>query len=292
MEAQRPGDAAGDASPARPPANPQGRRRFGPPWPEMPGRRRPETIAPLRVLGALLRLTTTLAALAMVAAATALVTPFFDPGAATMVAKRFRSASAGLILSTLGMRIREAGIRPPGGGLIAANHVSWTDGLALIAATGASFTAFARGWPVVDWLMRSFGTILVPRGRAGGLGPAVKAVAARLADGSTIGVFPEGTTSFGPGVFPIKPAFFQAAVDSGAPVYVAALRYRTLTTEPSPERVAHWVDWTPILVHAYRLVAAAPILVELSWLRRIDRAGLDRRELAAKAENLLLAALI
>ncbi len=279
------------AKPLRPPANPIGRRRFGPPWPEEPGRRSPVSIGALRAALAIVRLSAALAALGMVAAATALLSPFFYPGGTSLAARRFRSACARLVLSALGLRLRELGSRPRGGGLIAANHISWTDGLALIAATGASFTAYARGWPLVDWLMRRFGTILVPRGLAGGLGPAVKAVAARLADGSSVGVFPEGTTSFGPGVFPIKPAFFQAAADSRAPVYVAALRYSTEAPEPSPERVAHWVDWTPIAVHAYRLVAAAPIRVELLWLGSIDSIDRDRRDLAYRAETLLQTAL-
>jgi 1-acyl-sn-glycerol-3-phosphate acyltransferase len=279
------------AKPSSPPANPPGRRRFGPPWPEESGRRRPESIGAPRASLAIARLAGAAAAIAAVAAATALLSPFLDTGGSGKAARRFRSASARLVLFALGLRLRERGTRPPGDGLIVANHASWTDGLALISASGASFTAYARGWPLVDWLMRRFGTILVPRGLAGGLGPAVKAVALRLGSGGAVGLFPEGTTSFGPGVFPIKPAFFQAAVDSGASVYVAALRYRTKAAEPSPERVAHWVDWTPILVHAYRLVAAAPIAVELRWLGRLDIPYRGRRELAREAEALLRAAL-
>lgn len=188
------------------------------------------------------------------------------------------------------MGLKERGTRPRGserGRLVVANHVSWVDALALGAACGAVFVAYERAWPLVGWLMRRFGTVAIPRGATGGLKPAVRAAADRLVAGAVVGAFPEGATSFGPGVLELKPAFFQAAADAGAALSVAAIRYRTRHSEPSPERVIHWVDWTPLFVHAYRLVAAAPAVLELHWLATIETRGRDRRSLAAEAEGLM-----
>lgn len=290
-EEGRGGGAAPPSSPRfRPPVNPPGRRRFGPSWPEEDGRRGPGDIGPLRATLAVCRLAGAIAALLVVAAGTALLSPFIATGGPSRAATVWRKASARLLLLALGLRLKELGTRPRDTGrgrLVVANHVSWVDALALGAACGAVFVAYERAWPLVGWLMRRFGTVAVPRGTTGGLGPAVRAAADRLVAGAVVGAFPEGTTSFGPGVLEIKPAFFQAAVDAGASLCVAAIRYRTSAPEPSPERVIHWVDWTPLLVHAYRLVAAAPAVLELRWLATIGTRGLDRRSLAAEAEGLL-----
>lgn len=275
---------------SRPPKNPPGRRRFGPPWPEEAGRRGPGDIGPLRATLAVCRLAGAIAALLVIAAGTALLSPFMDTGGPSRPATGWRKASARLILLALGLRLRELGPRPRDTGrgrLVVANHVSWVDALALGAASGAVFVAYERAWPLVGWLMRRFGTVAVPRGATGGLGPAVRAAADRLAAGAVVGAFPEGTTSFGPGVLELKPAFFQAAADAGAALSVAAIRYRTRPAEPSPARVVHWVDWTPLIVHAYRLAAAAPAELELRWLATIETRGRNRRSLAAEAEGLM-----
>lgn len=286
--AGREGGAKAELS--RPPSNPPGRRRFGPPWPEEPGRRRPEDLGPLRAAAAACRLAAAIFALLGIAAGTALLSPFMDTGGPSRATAGWRKAAARLILLALGLRLKERGPRPRDTGrgrLVVANHVSWADALALGAACGAVFVAYERSWPLVGWLMRRFGAVSVPRGAGGGLGAAVRAAADRLAAGATVGVFPEGTTSFGPGVLALKPAFFQAAVDAEAPLSVAAIRYRTGPREPSPERVIHWVDWTPLFVHAYRLVAAAPAELELRWLAAAETRWRDRRSLAAEAEALL-----
>lgn len=278
------------AASSRPPANPPGRRRFVPPWPELVGRRKPEDIGPLRAAAAACRLARAICALLAVAAGTAFLSPFIDTGGPSRSATGWRKAAARLILLALGLRLKERWAPPRDTGrgrLVVANHVSWVDALALGAACGAVFVAYERAWPLVGWLMRRFGTVAIPRGATGGLKPAVRAAADRLVAGAVVGAFPEGTTSFGPGVLAIKPAFFQAAADAGASLSVAAIRYRTRASEPSPERVIHWVDWTPLFVHAYRLVAAVPAVLELRWLATIETRGRDRRSLAAEAEGLL-----
>jgi len=270
----------------RPPARPSGRRRFGPPWPEEPGRDKVVEFGPAEVLRASIRIPAACGALCLIAAATSVVSLAFDPGGVGERAALYRRRCCALVLAALGIRLRTRLDAPRGAVLFVANHVSWLDGLAVGAATGTSPVAYARGWPLVDYLMRRFGTVLVPRGPSSGLPAAVDAVSSRLRDGGAVVVFPEGDTSFGPGVLPFRPAFFQSAIDAAAPVSALAVTYRTPPPYPSPDRSVHWVDWTPFLVHAARIAAMRGVEV------RVDAAGdlgpvHGRKELAARAEGMV-----
>lgn len=244
-------------------------------------------MGPVEVLRASLRLAAVCVALGLITAATAAVSLAFDPGGIQPRAVRFRRCCFALVLASLGIHLRTRVKPARGAALYVANHPSWLDGLAVGATVGTSSVAYARGWPVVDYLMRRLGTVMVPRGPSSGLPAAVGAVSTRLRAGGSVVVFPEGDTSFGPGVLPFRPAFFQSAVDAGARVSALSVSYRTLPPYPSPDRSVYWVDWTPFLVHAARIAAMRGVEVH------VDAAGdlepvVGRKELAACAESLVV----
>jgi 1-acyl-sn-glycerol-3-phosphate acyltransferase len=107
------------------------------------------------------------------------------------------------------------------------NHVSWLDIVVLIAAGRSRIVAKTevRGWPVIGRIARYTGTIFVDRSRPLTLPASVAEVREALSAGDAVSVFPEGTTSCGRTVRRFRPAFFQAAVDTGAPVVPATLRF-------------------------------------------------------------------
>ena len=270
----------------RPPARPSGRRRFSPPWPEEAGRDPFVVLGPTAVFRAACRLAAACAALGLIFAATAAVSLAFDPGGVGSRAARHRRFCYSLVLASLGIRLRSR-IKPKDKAVLyVGNHPSWLDGLAVGAATGMSSVAYARGWPVVDYLMRRFGTVIVPRGPSSGLSAAVGAVSERLGSGGSVAVFPEGDTSFGPGVLPFRPAFFQAAIDARAPVIPLSVSYATPSPYPSPDRSVHWVDWTPFLVHAARIAAMRGVEVYVDEAGRLEP-DCGRKELAARAESVV-----
>jgi 1-acyl-sn-glycerol-3-phosphate acyltransferase len=82
-----------------------------------------------------------------------------------------------------------------------------------------------RGWPVIGRIARYTGTIFVDRSRPLTLPASVAEVREALAAGDAVSVFPEGTTSCGRTVRRFRPAFLQAAVDTGAPVVPVTLRF-------------------------------------------------------------------
>ncbi len=137
-------------------------------------------------------------------------------------------AAARAVLAGLGVRHAMTGPGLPGGGLLVANHVSWLDVLVILAHVPARLLAKREvaGWPVLGWLARAAGTVFVDRARPRTLPGTVAALAVALRHGAVVAVFPEGTTGCGRGTGRFRPAMFQAAVDTAAPVVPVSLRFR------------------------------------------------------------------
>jgi 1-acyl-sn-glycerol-3-phosphate acyltransferase len=134
------------------------------------------------------------------------------------------------ILRALGIRLEQRGAgldRRAPGGLVVVNHVSWLDIVVLLAVGRTRIVAKTevRSWPVVGQVARYVGTIFVDRSRPKTLPDAVAEVRRALAAGQAVSFFPEGTTSCGRTVRRFRPAFFQAAVDTGAPLVPVTLGF-------------------------------------------------------------------
>jgi 1-acyl-sn-glycerol-3-phosphate acyltransferase len=131
------------------------------------------------------------------------------------------------VLRALGIRLDLRGTGRLPGALVVVNHVSWLDIVVLLAAGRSRIVAKTevRGWPVIGRIARYTGTVFVDRSRPLTLPASVAEVRAALAAGEAVSVFPEGTTSCGRTVRRFRPAFFQAAVDTGAPIVPLTLRF-------------------------------------------------------------------
>lgn len=108
----------------------------------------------------------------------------------------------------LGLRVTVRGdIRAPA--LLVANHVSWLDIPVLGAQGRVGFLSKAevRRWPIIGWMAAVAGTLFIERG-ANRFAEAIAAVRARIAAGSAVVVFAEGTTSAGAGVRRFLPRLF------------------------------------------------------------------------------------
>ncbi len=276
----KPGTSAADRGPA-------GRRRFGPPWPEEPGRR--EIVSPglFDCLRGLVRITAAAAFLGGLWVLAAAGEAGANPAIREARSLRLRKQGARILLALLGVRPVFSGRPHPGPCLVAGNHRSWLDSILVAAATGASYTAYSRDNRVIDSFLSAMGTILLPRGYSASLPGMVAAAAGILRRGTPVGVFPEGTTTFGPACLPFKPAFFQAALDAEAPVQPFALEYRTFRPWPSAPRAVHWVDWTPLPVHVYRVLCLPRIEALLSWLPVVAAREEERGSLAARTEGVV-----
>jgi 1-acyl-sn-glycerol-3-phosphate acyltransferase len=122
-----------------------------------------------------------------------------------------------------GVRVRIEGIEnvPPTASILAANHASNLDPLALLPVLPRRVTIFAKQElfriPIFSAGMRLAGFIPVERGSreaAAGVGVAVE----RLREGLSLAIFPEGTRSPDGRLRPFKRGAFAIAIEAGVPV--------------------------------------------------------------------------
>jgi 1-acyl-sn-glycerol-3-phosphate acyltransferase len=191
------------------------------------------------------------------------------------------------VLRSLGIRLEQRGAgldRRAPGSLVVVNHVSWLDIVVLLAVGRSRLVAKTevRAWPVVGLIARCVGTIFVDRSRPTRLPDAVAEVRAALAAGEAVSFFPEGTTSCGRTVRRFRPAFFQAAVDTGAPLVPVTLNF----AQPGPGRTssAAFIGDDTLLVSLGRIVGLRDLTISVSYGATIYPApGATRRVLARVA---------
>ncbi|MFD8694651.1 lysophospholipid acyltransferase family protein [Kitasatospora purpeofusca] len=199
------------------------------------------------------------------------------------------------LLGTLGVAVRIVPGPAPaarGGVLLVANHVSWLD-IPLIAAVrpGRSVAKTEiRDWPVLGRLVAWGGTVFLDRDRLRALPATVAEVADRLRSGHPVVVFPEGSTWCGRESGRFRPAFFEAAVRSGAAVQPVSIRYRLAdgraTSAPA------FVGEDDLVTSLARVVAVRGLVAELSFRPPVPAPAPDparrwaaRKELAHAAQT-------
>ena len=198
------------------------------------------------------------------------------------------------VLRALGVRLRVFGRPAREACLVVANHVSWVDIPVLGATAGArpdqtvDFVAKGaiRSWPVVGWLAARTGTLfLVRQGslerQRAAASHAARHLARRLRAGRRPLVFPEGGTGDGRCVRRFHARLFAAAVEAGALIQPAALRYPDLAGGPV-HPLLPFVGGIGLPWHAWRLCGLRRIEAEVAYLEPFPPVG-PRRELAERA---------
>jgi len=141
------------------------------------------------------------------------------------------AAWASALLRLFGVGVLSRGPAPihGRGHLVVANHRSTADILVLLRAFGGYMVSRAdlARWPLVGQAARAVGTVFVDRSDAVSGATAVRAIRGRLAEGSTVIVFPEATTFPDDDVRPFQAGAFVAALHSGADIIPVGLAYAT-----------------------------------------------------------------
>ncbi len=168
--------------------------------------------------------------------------------------------------------------------MIVAGHIGWADVVALAAVQPVSFVARADmvEWPLLGKLAKLTRVIPIERARLRELPGVVAQVADRLASGNRIVVFPEGTTWCGRAYGSMRPAMFQAAVDTATPVQPVRLRY--LDSDGMPCTVPGFVGSDTFADSAKRVLRSKGMVVEIV-LEPLEHPGVDRRDLARRCET-------
>lgn len=132
----------------------------------------------------------------------------------------------------------------PRGGLIAGNHLGYVDILVIGSVCPALFVAKSdvREWPVFGWLTRGAGTIFVSRDRPNEIPAQLAKMEEPLKAGIPVILFPEGTSSDGTRVLPLRSSLLESAVRSGQPVTPVSLSYDLGTVGDPGREIAYWGD--------------------------------------------------
>lgn len=169
--------------------------------------------------------------------------------------------SSRLLLRALGVKLlAPAGI--PAGTLLAANHISWLDAVALLAVEPVTCVAKREvaSWPVIGGMTRRLGTRYIHREGLRALPSIVSELADELRRGRTVAVFPGGTTWCGPPGGRFRRAAFQAALDAAAPIRPVTISYEQ---GGRPSTVPAFVGAGSLVASAREILRARDLIVRV-----------------------------
>ncbi len=215
----------------------------------------------------------------------------FDGASSAHRCARIQQWSAEMLV-LLGITLRPSGRFQTGPQLLAINHVSWLDIMAVHAVCPqARFVSKAdvKAWPLLGWLITQAGTLFIERESKRDALRVVHQSAEALKAGDTVAFFPEGTTSDGHHLLPFHANLLQAAVSSGAPVQPVALRFSEPGHAVSPS--AAYIGETTLVQSLWMIACASGIEVHVDVLEPVASEGLDRRALVQAVRGRIAAAL-
>jgi 1-acyl-sn-glycerol-3-phosphate acyltransferase len=186
----------------------------------------------------------------------------------------------------LGVVVRVDGPQPASPRFLVSNHLGYLDIVVLGSLLPAAFVSRAdvAGWPVIGPLARWFDTVFLARERKRDLPEVNEQVAARLADGGAIVLFPEGTSTAGEAVQAFRPSLLAPAAAAAVPVHAACLRYGTTLPDAPASLAACWWGDAAFLPHALTLLSLRRIDAEVQFATA-PRCSSDRKELAAALQR-------
>ncbi len=192
-----------------------------------------------------------------------------------------------ILIRLVRVRVETRGAPAAGGPLlIAANHISWIDIVALASVAPFCFLAKREVglWPLIGSFARRQGTIFVDRTRRRSIPSANAAMVARMLDGRRVLLFPEGTTGDGQGLRKFHSSHFAAARD----LLAKASGVETVAVQPvaisysTPK--AAWLGDASLLPHLWSVLTGEPIRCALVFGEPFAyERGADRKFIAREA---------
>jgi 1-acyl-sn-glycerol-3-phosphate acyltransferase len=182
-----------------------------------------------------------------------------------------------LLAWLMGLRVHVRG--QPGQGLLAANHISWLDIIALDTVIAARFVSKddILSWPLIGLLPKWSGTFFLQRGSAAAVGRLNAEIVEALQHQDTVAVFPEGTTHNGEQVHRFFSAILQTGIDAGVPVQAVAIRY---LRNGERDTLAPFIDDEGFAENVVRVLGAGRIDVYLDFCEAFVPHDMNRRQLS------------
>ena len=197
----------------------------------------------------------------------------------------------------LRVEVSVRGTLPQGSAVLLSNHVSWLDipvlGSLLLQAGWSGITFVAKSevkqWPALGWLATQAGTLYIERGRLSEIRTLATAYAKVIETGAVLTLFPEGTTSDGRRILPVRSGTLHSLQEMTAPRVPIVLRYRDAQDQVHPS--VPFIGEDNFLPHLWRLLAAHDVRVEVRVLEACDP-EVRVRDQAADCQARMAAALL
>lgn len=196
-----------------------------------------------------------------------------------------------VLRAILRIRVRVSGAPLSGRAVLyVSNHVSWADIIVIGSLSPVAFVAkreVAR-WPLVGITARMQRTVFVDRTRRHQAADAVKDIVARLAGGTSVVLFAEGTSSDGNRVLPFRSALVgavrEAAAQGGIVIQPMSICYTGQHGIPMGRQHRPLVAWygdLDFLPHIRSLIARGVIDAAVSYGEPLETtADADRKAVA------------
>jgi 1-acyl-sn-glycerol-3-phosphate acyltransferase len=177
--------------------------------------------------------------------------------------------------------------------LVISNHLSYVDILVVASLMPSVFITsveLKQTFPlgIFAWLG---GCLFVERRSPAGLKREIEEIAEVLAQGTSVALFPEGTTSNGDTVRPFKNSLITAAITTGTSLLPVCIRYRTANGQQvdlSNRDSLYYYGGTTFFQHLPRLLALRSIDVECVILRPIaTHQNQSRKDLATRTHRMI-----
>lgn len=191
--------------------------------------------------------------------------------------------------AVMGVRFTIHGRPPKAPFLLVTNHLGYLDILALSHAINAVFLSRhdVADWPFFGPITKSFDTLFINRGLLKDIPRTVARLKVLWSRREGILFFPEGTSSGGEDILPLKAGLLSFAADGGLPVHYGTIRYEVPPGYGPASRTVCWWGDMDFLPHLFRMLAIPRIFVTLCFAGT-PVTDSDRRELAAKLHKGML----
>jgi len=199
----------------------------------------------------------------------------------------------------LGLRVTLIGKPETGKAtLVVANHISWTDIMAIGSVADVTFVAkdeLAK-WPVVGFLSSLQKTIYVPSSRKSAARSAPFEMARRMSDGGAVCLFAEGKSDVGTHVMPFKSGLIAAAqtalIGAGAkyvsiqPVTIAYTKLQGLPITRTERSLIAWIKAKSVSENIWDILLSGTKDVSVAFGKPMPFAeGSNRKAVTLRAEN-------
>lgn len=161
------------------------------------------------------------------------------------------------------------------------NHISWLDILLLAGNNCVDFVAKSEvaEWPILGGVIRRTGTLFIDRDNKFKAYRALPELQQRLESGTSVLVFPEGTTSTGQSCLPFKPMFYQAAIRGNMLIQPISLSYEHTDGRPCSD--VAFIGDDEFSVSFKRILDQQQIIARLDYLPVMRADQWHRKEMAS-----------